>query len=188
MEREQASALLESLVSLSRITRHIAHRDSEQSVSATPMALLHVVQDTDPRLGDVAERLRVKPSVASRAVAALESEGYVKRIPDPDDARACRIHLTSAGRVHLQRRQDRAIELVARSFADWSAEDAERSVQLLERLADTVAHWVGHVEQAVAGGQDPFDNPPDFSPPSGQDAEPTTAQAQPQAAWEKTTA
>ena len=188
MEREQATELLESLVSLSRTTRHLAHRDGEQSVSATPMALLHVVQDTDPRLGDLAERLRVKPSVASRAVAALETEGYVKRTPDPDDARACRIHLTHAGRSYLQRRQDRAIELVARSFADWSPEDAERSVDLLKRLDDTVAHWIGHVERAVADGRDPFDNPPDLSPTSGPDDESSPTDRLTRTAWEKTTA
>ncbi|QDP96749.1 MarR family transcriptional regulator [Microlunatus elymi] len=207
MERTQATELLESLVSLSRITRHMAHRDGEQSVSATPMALLHVVQDTDPRLGDLAERLRVKPSVASRAVAALETDGYVKRVADPDDARACRIHLTDAGRAHLRRRQERAVELIARSFADWTDEDAERSVRLLKRLEDSVVRWVGHVEQSVAAGQDPFDTPPDFSPtlpstappnpapPPGSEAAPaisatttTSDQTHPRTAWEKTTA
>lgn len=166
LDRDQAAAMLQSLVSLTRTTRIIAHRDAEKSVSGTPIALLHFVRDTDPRLGDLAEKLHVKPSVASRAVAALEADGLVARVTDPEDARACRIHLTDSGRRHLQQRENRALDLVSEAFADWSADDAEHSVRLLQRLEDSVISWVGRMESATEQGIDPLATPPP-APPEG---------------------
>lgn len=187
LDRDQAANLLESLVSLARTTRIIAHRDAEKSVSGTPIALLHSVRDTDPRLGDLAEKLQVKPSVASRAVAALESDGLVSRIPDPDDARACRVHLTEAGRDHLQLRQDRALDLVSQAFSDLSGEEADQSVRLLQRLEESVVSWVTHVELAAADGVDPLATPVD-SKPAFAAGHRSTSSSTTRTALEKTTA
>ncbi|SDT46197.1 MarR family winged helix-turn-helix transcriptional regulator [Microlunatus soli] len=192
LDRDQAATLLESLVSLSRTTRIIAHRDAEKSVSGTPIALLHFVRDADPRLGDLAEKLQVKPSVASRAVAALESDGLVVRVPDPDDARACRVHLTDTGRAHLQRRQDRALDLVSQAFADWSTEDAAQSVRLLQRLEESVVTWVNQMRLADDKGIDPLaapdirptTPPADGVPPDDSEIPASTSRT----ALEKTTA
>jgi DNA-binding MarR family transcriptional regulator len=152
IEREQATRLLESLVSLLRVSRTVSHRAAQRSVSATPIALLRLVRETDPRLGDLAEQLMVKPSVASRAVAALESEGYVARVADPTDARACRIHLTDAGRSHLKDREEEAFQLLSTRFADWSPEEAEQSIRLMQRIEGTVLDWVSHLEHAIDDG------------------------------------
>lgn len=190
IEPEQAGSLLESLVSLSRTTRIIAHRDAERSVSGTRMALLQVLRNVDPRLGDLATQLRVKPSVASRAAQALEAEGLVARIADPADARACRIHLTDAGRIHLRERQARALRLVSQTFDDFSPEEAEQSIALLRRLESAVVEWVGHLDQAAARGIDPLDSDALLTAEPVAE-QPATAHPQLQTtrtAWEKTTA
>lgn len=155
IERDQAASILEALVSLVRVTRTFAHRDSAHSVTATPIALLRLVSETDPRLGDLAEQLRVKPSVASRAVAALENDGYVSRDPDPADARACRIKITETGRAYLKSREEWALDMVARTLSDWSPQDADQSIRLLRRLEHSVDEWVDHFEQAAAAGAAP---------------------------------
>ncbi len=54
-------------------------------------------------MGDLADRLLVAPSVASRVVATLEQDGLVERHPDPADARACLLGLTDLGRDRLRR-------------------------------------------------------------------------------------
>lgn len=173
IERDQAASLLEALVSLVRVTRTIAHRDAAHSVAATPIALLKLVSTTDPRLGDLAEQLHIKPSVASRAVAALEGEGYVSRVTDPTDARVCRVHMTDAGRSYLRAREDWALEMVARSLSDWSAEDADATVRLLRRLERSVDEWAGHFERAATEDTDPLARPvaapgtPGDPPPTG---------------------
>lgn len=155
IERDQAVRLIGSLVSLLRVSRTVSHRAAQSSVSATPIALLRLVRDTDPRLGDLASQLMVKPSVASRAVAALESEGYVKRIADPADARACRIHLTDAGRSHLLVREEQALQQLSGRFADWTPEEAEQSIRLLQRIEGTVLDWVTHGEQIGSDAEAP---------------------------------
>lgn len=172
IQRDQAATVLEALVSLVRVTRTIAHRDSAHSVTATPIALLKFVSETDPRLGDLAEQLRVKPSVASRAVASLESEGYVSRVSDPADARACRVHITDTGREYLKSREDWALDVVARTLSDWSPEDADLSVRVLQRLERSVDEWVGHFRSAVADSTDPL-----TAPVVGGESTPTTTTA-----------
>lgn len=159
VERAQAGALLEALVSLVRVTRATAHGDAARSVAATPMALLRLVSEAAPRLGDLAEQLRVQPSVASRAVAALEGDGYVSRVSDPGDARACLIRITDTGREYLQARQKWALEMVAGTLSDWSSEDVDQAVRLLQRLECSVDEWGGHFHRAVAEGTDPLTTP-----------------------------
>ena len=45
------------------------------------------------RQGELARRLGVRPPTVSTAVARLEKDGLVRRVPDPDDPRARRVHL-----------------------------------------------------------------------------------------------
>jgi DNA-binding MarR family transcriptional regulator len=156
IEREQAIDVVEAFVSLMRVSRTIIHRDAEHSVSGTPVAILRSVRDRDAdlRLGDLAERLRVKPSVASRASAALETEGLVERISDPDDARACRIHLTEAGRARIREHEDHVISLVAETFSDWSPAQIEQSVEMMRRLEDGVLDWIGESDRSASAEPD----------------------------------
>ena len=49
------------------------------------------------RLSDLAARMEIDASTASRHVRALEQAGLLRRSPDPDDGRAFRVELTDAG-------------------------------------------------------------------------------------------
>jgi DNA-binding MarR family transcriptional regulator len=69
-------------------------------------------------IGALAERLGVTQQAASKSVADLERRGYVRRAPDPDDARARRVALTSRG--------DAAIEAARRHRAALQTELSER--------------------------------------------------------------
>lgn len=199
IERDQAASVLEAMVSLIRVTRTVAHRDSAHSVTATPIALLKLVSQTDPRLGDLAEQLHVKPSVASRAVAALEVEGYVSRITDPADARACRVRITEPGRRYLKSREDWALEMVSHTLSDWSPEEADMSVRVMQRLEQSIDEWAGQFPRATSDSRDPItgsvtalgvptDDEPAQAPPEVGNP-PTTTQVSDtpdQPRWEKT--
>ncbi|MGH3448773.1 MAG: MarR family winged helix-turn-helix transcriptional regulator [Nocardioidaceae bacterium] len=154
IERQRAVRLLESVVSLLRSVSTVAHRDTEHGVGRTPTVLLRSIRDADRRLGDLAERLGVNPSVASRAVAALEQQGYVERVPDPDDARACRVHLTGAGREYLQRHEDRVVQLVVAALDDCRASDVDRLIGVLHRLEVSVGAWGTGSADGSEGGND----------------------------------
>jgi MarR family transcriptional regulator, negative regulator of the multidrug operon emrRAB len=75
-----------------------------------------------------------------RIVRRLEAEGLVRRVPDPEDGRAVRLHLTPAGRRTARRllgaRQAALEPLLA------GLREAERAAleRLLERLLAGVAH------------------------------------------------
>lgn len=47
--------------------------------------------------GELADRLRSQPQSLSRAFAALEEQGWIRRRPDPDDGRQSLLELTPAG-------------------------------------------------------------------------------------------
>jgi DNA-binding MarR family transcriptional regulator len=65
-------------------------------------------------IGALAERLGVTQQAASKSVADLERRGYVRRMPDPDDARARLVGLTPRGKA--------AIEAARRHRATLAAE------------------------------------------------------------------
>src|ERR1700747_3572873 len=55
------------------------------------------------RITELGEDVLLTQPGMSRWVARLESRGLVRRVDDPDDARACRVRLTEAG-AELQKR------------------------------------------------------------------------------------
>jgi DNA-binding MarR family transcriptional regulator len=87
----------------------------------------------------LAKRLGVSQQAASKSVADLERRGYVRRAPDPDDARARRVALTPRG--------DAAIEAARRHRATLQAELTERlgprRVEGARRLLLDAIHAVG---------------------------------------------
>src|ERR1700745_3879690 len=54
------------------------------------------------RITELGEDVLLTQPGMSRLIARLEARGLVERADDPDDARACRIRLTSAG-INAQR-------------------------------------------------------------------------------------
>lgn len=65
---------------------------------------------------DVARIARQPRNTVSRAVHRMRAEGYIERIPDPDDGRQARLSITPAGRaLHvkiaevLRRRQEEVL-------------------------------------------------------------------------------
>ena len=76
----------------------------------------------------------VAPSVASRAVAALEADGLVERHADPEDARACLIGITDLGRERLADHRRYTLQRVVAALPDWDDEEAALATQVLSRL------------------------------------------------------
>jgi DNA-binding MarR family transcriptional regulator len=88
-------------------------------------------------IGALADRLEVTQQAVSKSVADLERRGYVERRPDPDDARARRVALTTRGQGAIEAaREHRAAissELAAR-LGPRRVEGARRL--LLDVIAD----------------------------------------------------
>ena len=129
---------------LNSVAIHLVRRlrKADESLGVTPARLsaLSVLVFGGPRtLTELAAAEQVSGPTMSRLVAALESDGLVRRSPLPGDARAALLEATADGRRLMQRgRRQRvarlADELERLSVADQSTlSAAARILRQLER-------------------------------------------------------
>src|SRR3954468_24866679 len=118
-----AEDLVRSLYRLSLVQREIA-RHALAELGSQGFPAVAIVQKQGPvRIGDIAQRLSVDGSVASRQVAALAAAGYMRREPDPEDRRAHRITATERGLHVLTVSHRRMVAAFAGALADWTEEE-----------------------------------------------------------------
>ena len=83
------------------------------------------------RIGDLAEQAQVTKQTATSTVDLLERNGYVRRAPDPDDARATLVTFADRGRAALTVARRAEAEL----YAAWEVHLGKaRTRQLREAL------------------------------------------------------
>jgi DNA-binding MarR family transcriptional regulator len=105
------------------------------SLSETNLGVLRLVQRQGPvAVSEVARRLEVDLSNASRQLRALEDQGLVTRTVDPDDRRVARVAVTAPGRRVLERARAIALNDYAVALDDWSARDRAQLADLLDRF------------------------------------------------------
>ena len=124
---------------LMRATRGLRRRwaDSLEPWELTPhqARALQVVGELDgPRLGVVAERLRIAPRSATEVIDGLEERGLVVRGADPGDRRATCVSLTDAGREVLSEVTAARLDTGAEHFATLSATERATLAALLTKL------------------------------------------------------
>lgn len=83
---------------------------------------------------EVVERSRMAKVPVSRAVAALQQRGWVRRSTDADDRRARRLELTAAGRRIYERIVPAALEREHAVLAGLTAAERAQLKQLLRRV------------------------------------------------------
>jgi DNA-binding MarR family transcriptional regulator len=105
------------------------------SLSETNLGALRLVQRQGPiAVSEVARRLEVDLSTASRQLRALEDQGLVTRTVDPADRRVARVTITAAGKRVLDRARAIALNDYAVALDDWSARDRAQLADLLDRF------------------------------------------------------
>ncbi|WP_410785218.1 MarR family winged helix-turn-helix transcriptional regulator [Kribbella sp. C-35] len=91
------------------------------------------------RLSDLAGKLELDASTASRHVRSLEQLGLIRRSPDPDDGRAFRVELTEQGIEQWEASARHRMEVLSAAMEGWSDEDVQTFERLMTRFADGVA-------------------------------------------------
>ncbi|MFI2702220.1 MarR family winged helix-turn-helix transcriptional regulator [Cellulosimicrobium composti] len=135
-----AASLIRALDELARAQRESAVRIARDlDIPRSSFGLLRTLQRCGPvPLGDVAARLRVDLSVASRQVSHLVEAGLVRRTVDDDDRRARTVELTDAGRRLVLRAYDHIDALAATTFAEWREDEIVEATRQIERVAAAV--------------------------------------------------
>jgi len=91
---------------------------------------------TGIRASELAERLQVHKSTASRAIASLSTLDLIDRVPDPDDGRAQLLVASPEARERLQIHRVRRRERFAHVLEGWAEGELQQLALMLDRLND----------------------------------------------------
>jgi DNA-binding MarR family transcriptional regulator len=101
------------------------------------MHMLGLLQ-RDPGISqkDLAERMQLTPAAVSTSVREMVGYGLVDRLPDPDDARLMRLHLSQYGRQLFDEAQRMRCASMADLLSALPLEEQHMIVEALERALD----------------------------------------------------
>ncbi len=135
-----AAGLVRALDELARAQREAAARLARdlELPRASFGVLRMLYRCGSVQLGDVAAKLRVDLSVASRQVSHLVDEGLARRTVDDDDRRARTVELTDRGRELVAHAHELLDTLGAEIFAEWSDDEIVTATRQIERVTATV--------------------------------------------------
>ena len=104
------------------------------------MNLIHALAEEGPQImSALRDRLGVSARNITVLVDGLEKEGYVRRVPHPEDRRATVIELTDDGRAAHRRVYARHADRAAALFAALPPADQQDLARILARLAGALA-------------------------------------------------
>lgn len=131
--------LVREIYALGAMNREVQRRAVPEHPPACLQALAAIARNGARRVSDIADRLRIDLSVASRQVAVLEASGWVTREPDPEDGRARRLTATDAGLAVLAAAHARMVSAYAGGLEGWSADELRTLHATLARLCEDLA-------------------------------------------------
>jgi len=125
----------------SRVLRELDRAlDGQDRISVTEFDVLITLDnapDHELRMTNLARATMLSSGGLTRLVGRLEDRGLVRRDPDPDDARAFRAVLTSAGEQKLAEARITHDNVLARTIApNVSAAELRSVEEVLEKLAE----------------------------------------------------
>lgn len=126
-------------LAVGRLHRRLSRR-AVGGLTPSQLSVLVTVEQYGPlRLGELANREVITPPTVTRLVASLHERDLVKRVTDPEDARAALIEVADAGKTLLDEiRRERTAFIAQRiSRLDPAARaEVAGAVALLEQLID----------------------------------------------------
>lgn len=96
---------------------------------------MHIDRRSGTRLTELARRARMTKQGMMLVVDDLEQRGYVRRVPDPDDARAKVVRLTARGRRFVGEARRAAAAIETRTRRELGGRRYETFRDALEQLA-----------------------------------------------------
>jgi DNA-binding MarR family transcriptional regulator len=133
---ELAPRLRLAVMRLARLLR----QHGQEGISASQLSALVTIERLQAvTLGELASVEKVQPPTMTRIVDSLEDQGLVRREPDEQDRRICRVRVTTQGRKLLERSRSRKTAFLAERLRELNPDEIEvlaRAAELLERMVE----------------------------------------------------
>jgi DNA-binding MarR family transcriptional regulator len=102
LSKTQSHTAAELRLVIGRLIRSIRQHNAG-GLTPSQVSALATIEESGPiRISDLATRESVGAPVATRVTTSLEDLGYIKRIQDSQDKRACLVELTTSGQKVLK--------------------------------------------------------------------------------------
>lgn len=113
--------------------------DGGRRIELSTLLVLDAVGEGVASVGEVAERLDVARSTASRLVVRAERAGMVVRSSSPVDARAVLVGPTAQGLALGHRAREFRLERLVTLTSDWDGSEVAALAAALQRFAESAA-------------------------------------------------
>jgi DNA-binding MarR family transcriptional regulator len=126
---------------------------ADQALEQGQMDALDLLSRRDERpMKELAARLRVEPSTATRAVQRLEKEGLVERFASPEDGRVVLVRITDEGRRRHDAVADRRSIAMMHILSAFDPQERAQLADLMDRLIESIDDVVARFD---GGGTQP---------------------------------
>ena len=113
------------------------------------MDALDLLTRRDERpMKELAARLRVEPSTATRAVQRLENDGLVERFTSPEDGRVVLVRITDEGRRRHDTVADRRSIAMMHILSEFDPQERAQLADLMDRLIASIDDVVERLDGA----------------------------------------
>ncbi|AIE60331.1 MarR family winged helix-turn-helix transcriptional regulator [Bacillus methanolicus] len=133
--RDSLELFSQSLQAVYRYLRRNGDTGSDGITRVQWLILWDLWRHQERTIGELAEKLDVRPSTMSQMIDRLQLAGLVHRYQDINDARARIVRLTDSGKERIQRLKDTRTQLLAEPFQQLDEDEQATLVELMEKLA-----------------------------------------------------
>lgn len=137
LDRDQARRIGRAWIELRRGARTTQLREylyGDDGLEQGQMDALDLLVRRDRTMSGLAERLRIDPSTATRAVQRMVDAGLVERVPSPTDGRRVVVRPTPAGRRAHAAVAARRSQAMGRILGAFEAGERAQLAELLDRF------------------------------------------------------
>jgi DNA-binding MarR family transcriptional regulator len=120
---------------------------AEKALEQGQMDALDLLSRRDRRpMKELAARLRVEPSTATRAVQRLEKEGLVERFASPEDGRVVLVRITDEGRRRHDAVAARRSIAMMHILSEFDPQERAQLAELMDRLIESIDDVVARLD------------------------------------------
>jgi DNA-binding MarR family transcriptional regulator len=122
---------------------------TEKALEQGQMDALDLLTRRERPMKELAARLRVEPSTATRAVQRLEHDGLVERFTSPKDGRVVLVRITDEGRRRHDAVAERRSIAMMHILGEFDPQERAQLADLMDRLIASIDDVVERLDGVV---------------------------------------